>query len=188
MKSRNSTRRGFTLLELLVVMTIIAVLAGGIFAAAQFAIRKARTVQAQNMAVGLASAISNFRQDYTRWPVTAEKSESTNELLIHLLGRDTSKNKRGRNYADNLPVGKNTSGGLIYSGDTAELRDPWGELFTVHIDINNDGEISNPEGAGSGSSGTLRLKVAVVSKGNDKMMSGINDDGQDATRDNARSW
>ena len=108
MKSRNPSARGFTLLELLVVMTIIAVLAGGIFSAAQFAIRKARSIQAQNMAVGLANGINNFKTDYGRYPypggTKAEKFKSDATFMNNLIGRDTTTNKRGRNFVDSMPI------------------------------------------------------------------------------------
>jgi len=192
MKSRKITPRGFTLLELLVVMTIIAVLAGGIFAAAQFALRKARSVQAQNMAVGLVNAITNFRSDYGRWPAKGEQHKSNSTFMAPLLGRDTSVNKRGRNFVDSMPVAKGNPpvNGLYYQGNTADLLDPWGNNFTIHIDDNGDGQVSNPDSVsgGTGTSGPLYLKVAVVSAGVDKMMSGQNDEGQDATKDNVRSW
>jgi prepilin-type N-terminal cleavage/methylation domain-containing protein len=192
MKSRSKFSRGFTLIELLVVMTIIAVLAGGIFAAASAAIRKARGVQAQNMAVGLANGINNFRSDYGRWPLpagatsTSDYKETVEQVFLdNLLGKDTTKNKRGRNFLDTMPIGKNNSGGLIYSGTKADLYDPWGQKFTVAIDANNDGQIANPDG---GTPATLMIKVGVLSPGSDRKLDGSNDEGKDATLDNIRSW
>ena len=188
MKSRNPSARGFTLLELLVVMTIIAVLAGGIFSAAQFAIKKARSIQAQNMAVGLANGINNIKTDYGRYPYTggkAEKFKSDSTFMNNLIGRDTTTNKRGRNFVDSMPIAKGNPpvGGLYYQGNTADLFDPWGNNFEISLDHDGDGQVSNPEG-----SDILNLKVAVISKGNDKLMTGTNDDGQDAVKDNVRSW
>lgn len=191
MKSRKPIARGFTLLELLVVMTIIAILAGGIFAAAQFALRKARTVQAQNMAVGLANSINNFKSEYGRWPATGgERHKSNSSFLTNMLGTDTSVNKRGIGFVKDLPVAKGNppANGLFRTGNTAELFDPWGNYFEILIDHDGDGQITNPEGSTSGTGSTLYLKVAVVSAGVDKLLTGNNEDGQDATKDNARSW
>lgn len=186
MKSRKSNARGFTLLELLVVMTIIAILAGGIFTAAQFALRKARTVQAQNMAVGLTQGINNFKQEYGRWPATGgEQHKSNSAFMTNMLGIDTTVNKRGIAFGKDLPMAKGNppANGLYRTGDTGEVFDPWGNYFDIYIDDDGDGKIRNPEGGTD-----LFLKIAVISAGMDMTMSGQNAEGGDATKDNARSW
>ena len=191
MKSRQPIARGFTLLELLVVMTIIALLAGGIFTAAQFALRRARTMEAQNTAVGLAQAISQFKQEYGRWPATGgEQHKSNSSFMTNLLGNDTTVNKRGINFAKDIRVAKGNppSNGLYRTGNTGEVFDPWGNYFDIYIDHDGDGQVANPEGAGAGGGTTLYLKTAVISAGVDKTMTGTNGDGTDATKDNARSW
>jgi prepilin-type N-terminal cleavage/methylation domain-containing protein len=191
MKFRKSIPRGFTLLELLVVMTIIALLAGGIFTAAQFALRRARTMEAQNTAVALAQAISNFKQEYGRWPVTGgEQHKSNSSFMTNLLGNDTTVNKRGINFAKDIRVAKGNppSNGLYRTGNSGEVFDPWGNLFEIYIDHDGDGQVANPEGASAGGGNTLYLKVAVISAGLDKKMTGSNEDGVDGIKDNARSW
>lgn len=191
MKSRKSIARGFTLLELLIVMTIIAVLAGGIFTAAQFAMRKARQMEAQNTAVGLAQAISQFKMEYGRWPATGgEQHKSNSSFMTNLLGIDTNVNKRGINFAKDLRMAKGNppANGLYRTGNTGEVFDPWGNYFDIYIDDDGDGQVTNPEGTSAGGGNTLYLKVAVISAGADKTMTGNNGDGTDATKDNARSW
>ncbi|MFM7181705.1 MAG: type II secretion system protein [Verrucomicrobiales bacterium] len=191
MKTRKRIARGFTLLELLVVMTIIALLAGGIFTAAQFALRKARQVEAQNTAVALAQAIGQFRQEYGRWPATGgEQHKSNSSFMTNLLGTDTSVNKRGINFAKDIRMAKGNppSNGLYRTGNTGEVFDPWGNYFDIYIDHDGNGEVTNPEGTGAGGGTTLYMKVAVISGSVDKKISGTNDEGVDATKDNARSW
>lgn len=182
-------RKGFTLIELLVVMTIIAILAGAIFAAAGYALKRARIVQAQNIAVGLVHGINNFQSEYNRWPfpggTRAEQHQSNSAFLVNLIGRDRSVNKRGINFVDNIPPARGTPpvGGIVYSGNSGDVFDPWESFFDIFIDHDGNGEISNPDGGAP-----LRLRVAVFSKGQDGEATGTNSDGVDATKDNVRSW
>lgn len=189
MKATQPHRQGFTLIELLVVMTIIAILAAGLFTVAQSALRKARIVQAQNITVGLATGINNFRTDYSRWPYPegdkVEQHQSDSAFMINLIGIDTTLNKRGRNYVDNLPQAKGAppSNGIVYSGDSGDVFDPWQNYFDIYIDHDGDGQVTNPEGGDA-----LRMKIVVVSGGPDMTLSGTNEDGKDATLDNAKSY
>ena len=158
-----------------------------------FAYANRRTVNpvAQNTAVELAQGIKQFRQEYGRWPVIeGEKHQSDATLLVNLIGYDTRINKRGINFMRNIGTAKGSPpiNGLHRTGDTGEVFDPWGNLFVVTLDHDNDGWVENPEGP-SGHGGTrLNLKVAVVSPGRDGAVSGKNQDGKDATKDNWRSW
>lgn len=191
MKSQKPNAPGFTLLELLVVMTIIALLAGGIFTAAQFALRRARTLEAQQTAVALAQAINQFKSEYGRWPATGgEQHKSNSSFMTNLLGTDTTVNKRGINFAKDIRTAKGNppSNGLYRTGNTGELFDPWGNYYDIYIDNDGDGQITNPEGTSAGGGSTLFQKVGVLSGGVDKQITGSNEDGIDAAKDNARSW
>jgi len=188
-------KNGFTLLELLVVMTIIAILAGAIFATAGYALKKARIVQAQNIAVGLANGVNNFHSEYRRWPRTTSNPVNTGTdtaFISDLLGRDTSANrinKRNINFLDNIPPARGNPpvGGIVYEGTGGRILDPWEGPFFVYIRARMEteaqpGEMPNPEGGDP-----LRIRVAVFSPGQDGEASGTVD-GVDATKDNVRSW
>jgi hypothetical protein len=158
-----------------------------------FAYANRRTVNpvAQNTAVELAQGIKQFRQEYGRWPVIeGEKHQSDATLLVNLIGYDTRINKRGINFMRNIGTAKGSPpiNGLHRTGDTGEVFDPWGNLFVVTLDHDNDGWVENPEGPSGQGGARLNLKVAVVSPGRDGVVSGKNREGKDATKDNWRSW
>jgi prepilin-type N-terminal cleavage/methylation domain-containing protein len=189
MKLHAPRPRGFTLIELLVVMTIIAVLAGGIFGAAQMAIEKTRKLQGQKTAVDLANAINKFRDEYSRWPYASDSKEEKNvsnaAFLDNLIGKDDTRNKKSINFTEGFPLAKGSPpiGGLAWKGDQAELFDPWENYYQIYIDHDGDGEVTNPEGGDP-----LRGKLFVISPGKDQTLSGQNEEGKDATKDNVRSW
>lgn len=62
-------RAGFTLLELLAVMTLIAMLIGVILGAAQYVIKTARQRRAEATAAALRAAITTYRHEYGKWPL-----------------------------------------------------------------------------------------------------------------------
>ena len=63
-------KHGFTLIELLVVIAIIGVLAGMLMPALGKAKQKAYIAKANTEVSGIATAISQYRQDNSRWPTT----------------------------------------------------------------------------------------------------------------------
>ncbi len=66
---QGSRQRGFTLVELLVVIGIIALLAGILVPTIGSIIDKAERVQAQADVKGLATAWKEYYNEYGRWPV-----------------------------------------------------------------------------------------------------------------------
>lgn len=146
---------GFTLVELLVVITIIAVLAGGGFAAGNAAIQKARRTTALATATSIEAAVNNYYTEYGSLPVTsggtadpAAVSTTTVagvDLLKVLLGTETGAsplNTRAIKFL-NAKEGKANKNGIIYdaAGIVTGLYDPWGGPFWVMMDGNFDESI-----------------------------------------------
>ena len=67
---------GFTIIELLAVMTLIAMLAALLFGAAQFVIKTARVQRANSTAQSLQVAVCTYRHEYGKWPVPSGLSLS----------------------------------------------------------------------------------------------------------------
>jgi prepilin-type N-terminal cleavage/methylation domain-containing protein len=74
---RRSGYSGFTLVELLVVMGIIAILASVILYAGGTAIRAAKRVKAANMANQIQTAALNYYTEYSVYPVPSTATAST---------------------------------------------------------------------------------------------------------------
>ncbi len=155
MKTPSSHRaRAFTLVELLVVISIIAVLASAGFTAGNAAIQKAKKTTCLATCVALEGAVNNFFTEYGMMPSdgtndTLVRTDGTNgstELLKTLLGLTEAapipKNTRAIKFLS-VREGKanatNTGGknGLIYdtTGTTVTgLYDPWGGGYNVMMD------------------------------------------------------
>jgi prepilin-type N-terminal cleavage/methylation domain-containing protein len=75
--ARGSSRSGFTLVELLVVMGIIAILATAVIAGASAAINQAKRLKAQNMCAQLQTAVLNYYTEYSVYPVSGNPGVDT---------------------------------------------------------------------------------------------------------------
>ena len=178
-------RRNFTLVELLVVIGIIAVLAGMLMAGLMYAPAKAQKAKAQAEITTLVNAIKQFESAYGVLPMattlTGDDALSTSNYkkLIHLLQADAEGlsddeekalkklNKRWTKFLD------------IQGNDPGTFTDPWGENYTVVLDSDYDGKITLSETDASSciqgvnvekKSGkyTYRFSVIVWSKGHDR--------------------
>jgi general secretion pathway protein G len=72
-RTKRSSERGFTLMELIIVVTIIGILAGIAVANVKFAQRKAREAALMDNLATLRKAIDNFYADKQRYPSTLEE-------------------------------------------------------------------------------------------------------------------
>ena len=180
MKIQRKIRRssGFTLVELLIVIAIIAVLAGLGFAGFKASIRAANSLAAKNHVTGLKQALDTYYDDYTQLPdVEGEVllSDDSNELMAILVGANKVKNPKGTAFFSAANA-KGTSDGIVRSGGSVKLYDPWGEFYRVVLDDDYDQEIEDPFGGPDPIYGVTAL---VYSAGEDKEL---------GTRDDVKSW
>ena len=194
MKNQSIRRsRGFTLVELLIVIAIIMVLAALGFAGVSVAMKRAKTVQSLNLATNLAQAITNFVDEYGALPAAAATSAPLNTgsgegvtLLRVLLAQETGNtilNTRGIRFLEPKSANKRkggidygTGGGAVALG----MYDAWGEPYYVAFDDDYNDEITNPNRIGASDQPILRgLKAVVYSAGADRTI---------GTKDDVKTW
>jgi prepilin-type N-terminal cleavage/methylation domain-containing protein len=172
-------KNGFTLVELLVVITIIAVLAGAAAPMAMNAIQKAKRMRALNNCVAIASAVSNYYTEYGAMPkdgMSADTKVDTKtdiDFLNVLLGTETGStplNTRAIKFL-NVEQGKGNKDGLMYASGSAGtitgLYDPWGGRYFVMLDGDYDEKIEVQPAAAGGATTLHGRRVAVWSNGAD---------------------
>lgn len=151
-----TTKNAHTLLELLVVISIIGILAGLVTAGVTAMVRNAKKADAENTALNLRNAISAYYTEYRRFPVPKSVSQeddyldfATNEeFMAQLLGGSprgipifsgrSAKRLKSDTFINGLALNDDGSG-------NGSLWDPWGNLYGVRIDITNRQNMPNPE-------------------------------------------
>lgn len=157
---------GFTLVELLVVITIIAILAGAGFAVGLSSIQKAKKTTALATCIAIEAAVNNFYTEYGAMPSTAAAdappldTKANLDFLKALLGTETIAtplNSRGIKFLS-IKDGKSkgASGGFngaVYDSTGANLVgifDPWGGTYSVMLDNDYDESVTPTPKAGGG--------------------------------------
>ena len=180
MKQRG--RFGFTLLELLVVITIIIILMGLLFPAFRGVQDQAKKAQAKNDLVQLVTALNAFYTEYGQYPCGAQNGGDSSD---YFTANDTDR----KNLLDALrvpfpttPPPVNPKGVVFFQPQTVKndtagqrkagvggdgvLYDPWGTPYRVKIDNNYNGTLVNPYSTNAGF-GTLNAGVVAWSFGKD---------------------
>lgn len=123
---------GFTLVEILTVVAIIATLIGLVGSAAYSARRRAYRTTAQAEAQQLATALRSWWIANRTWPsgfnADGNEHEVTRGMLKPLMGMDG----KSRVAYINIPPDRFET--TDENDDDAKFLDPWGEPYTVKID------------------------------------------------------
>ena len=195
----SSTRHAFTLMELLIVISIIAILASLARPAYNGVIKKAREVQARSEMSSLVVAIKSYQVEYNKVPSMTNPNPASGgsdgspfmtdgtpgtggTIMGCLTAMDTTNNPTNNPRLIQFfspPPLKGSSG---YNTATFAFNDPWGKPYNIVLDDNGDGIIANPY-SGQAAFSTDPASVPATSiaycNGSDKLP---------FTSDDVRSW
>ena len=84
-----SIRRGFTLVELLVVIVIIAILAGFLVVGVMAAMTKAKKTAISTEIMGMSAAIETYRNQYDHYPPSYATERQAHVARVHPRSSET---------------------------------------------------------------------------------------------------
>jgi prepilin-type N-terminal cleavage/methylation domain-containing protein len=150
--------RGFTIIELLVVVAVIGVLMSLLFPAVQGALDAAKKAQAKNDVVQIATAIVAFDTEYGRLPSSNAMPQTVDtNILGALTASDTNMNPRGIIFLEVLNY-RNGKGGILNN----VFVDPWKNPYYVALDVDNyDNHVGVSTNGSTGSNAVVMKKVGV---------------------------
>ena len=172
-------RRGFTLIEMLVVTAIIGILAGLLLPALHAARERARRAKARTMCHQIETAWKSYLEDYRTFNDGARDVSGFDEMdtvsVAVLAAQNVTLNPRSRHYME-------FTNDEIANG----MMDPWStqgdeRRYQVQLESDGDGAIDAgdiPHRSDENSSADLFRNVAVWSTGRN-----VND-----PNDDVRSW
>ena len=183
-------KRSFTLIELLIVVSIIIILVGIAVPVYLVASKKARAGQAKFQIKALQTAIVGYKSQYQYLPFFPANGSTFNDLLVN---EDSPAGVSGDGYNDLIATLRGTNAILnprqieYLAREGTTYTDPWGQSFYVALDLKGDGEINDSTGDPKvyGAS-VVTADVAIWSKGPDREHSSTDDDS--LNDDNITSW
>lgn len=165
-----------------VPIVIIAVFMGLVVPAGAKVAGKVKTLQARALSSALVIAMKGFQTEYNQLPLPKDQVVlesktilSNGSLVDALMAEDRVINPRKVKFLDPPPASKGVNG-LLEKDGKRMVVDPWGQPYSILLDIDGDGKIPDPEHPGA----MLDTTVGVFSAG---------PDGDPTTwRDNVHSW
>ena len=178
-------RHGFTLMELLIVITMIAILIGIGYPTFISILERARKTQAANEEQQIVTAVNSFYTEYGKYPlvtadtiITGTSAPSNADLFYSLravaLGANApvngipAVNPRAIVFIQ-PPISSGRKGGV--NTTTGIWYDPFGSPYNVMIDGTYDNQLTNPYTDAPGGT-TLYLGVIVWSFGKNGRLGG----------------
>ena len=174
-------RGGFSLIEILVVIAIVAILMALLFPAFTGVQDQAKRTQAKNDIAQIVTAVNAFYTEYGQYPCDAQTGnegadffaadDNANNTLFDILrGDPTNGNVQTYNpkaIAFFQPtIAKDPANPRSGIGGNGRLYDPWGSCYRVRMDNNYTGAVENPYSGNAGFN-PIRLGVIAWSIGKD---------------------
>ncbi|MDB6005454.1 MAG: hypothetical protein JWR15_2441 [Prosthecobacter sp.] len=199
---RHSDQGAFTLIELLITITIIAILGSLTAAGISHAIDQANGLKVRTVLMDLKTGIDQYQTDYNRFPidssVTGANGEDAGELLTDgsnsvvdaIMGVPPASsgmpdlNPKRTPFAQ-FPPASNGRHGLVGAARPYKLNDMYGQPYHILLDTNGDNQVKNPDVINTepkisqGQAAHLAMKIAIYSSGKDQIP---------GTADDVTSW
>jgi len=166
MNKTRQNKRGFTLIEMLLVIVIIAILVALLFPAIKQALLRAEIAKAKTTVLSIATAFKAFNSQYGYWPNGADDLSSPQDLKTDYL-TSTYGNSLNITFLDYSSKDVDSSNHIL---------DPWKKPYKIALDTKYINSVATNC---SGSSSTISGGVAVWSLG---------PDGSCGTSDDVTSW
>ena len=194
-KAEFEKKAGFTMLELLVVITILAIIVGAMVSGYGRAQKAAWASRSQSLALQTATAWNSYLMDNQVWPKNLDESMTVN--MCKIIGGAEGR----RRYMDLAYEGSRAAENSKGRGEALYgLLDAWGQIrikqgrttglddfrIQVRFDENYDGVIDSSEGSPTGES--IRATVIAWSWGNPDGKTGFVKAGSDYTKLKTKSW
>jgi prepilin-type N-terminal cleavage/methylation domain-containing protein len=170
----------FTLLELLVVITVIAILIALLFPAFKGVQDQAKRTQAKNDLLQIVTAVNAFYTEYGQYPCTAQTGDETQDWYSNTLSDKIElwNNLRAFSgpYAFNTkgiafiqpPAAKDLNAPKSGVGSDGIYYDPWGSAYLVRMDNNYNNLLANPYSKNAGFAPNLNGGAIAWSIGKDQ--------------------
>lgn len=166
----------FTLIEMLVVISIIIILMGLLFPAFKGVQDQAKRTQAKNDLTQIATAVSGFYTEYGRYPLTPSPAADTtyggatvNGSLFNVLRNISAatENPRGIIFMSPPDAKDQSKPRNGIKTTTGEYFDPWGVAYNVKVDTDYDNYVDNPYSSNAGTtknpvSGNLAIQAGII--------------------------
>ena len=175
-------KKGFTLVEMLVVITILGILMAMMIPAAGMILKRAKVAQAKSDAGVVASVMLKYFSEYNRVPgFYVDETKAGNPHLTDKNWVEVMSPTPG-----GIPNKDNVKRVIFFEGGGGSLGDEksefpgafidsWGKLYEYQVDEDRDGNIDHPNGGNA-----IRARSIAWSGGPDGKT--------DTWEDNVTSW
>ena len=166
-RSLSNSRHGFSLMELMIVITIIAILSGIVLPAGHQVQQNMKKVTAQKTCTELRTSLMSYFSEYKRFPPFEGSTSSddvevatdmSSPVIATLLGVDPKYNRRAIQFFSSRSANGKGKPGLWKDSSGVELLDPFlsgsggdSNPYYIKIDSNYDNTLKVPSRSQNGS-------------------------------------